>query len=193
MEKLDYSNAFNSIFRSKLIPIVKERYPTMFPYVLQCYTTKSYLCYGNHVILSEEGVQQGDPLGPLLFCLVIQPIISNLQSKLNEWYLDDGSIGDSIDTVIADIKTIKTLSEEVGLTLNTSTCEALCMKPLSELEIKKLNEVLPGILITPPEEFCLLGAPLTLNGIPSAIANKTKAISLLISRLDDLNAHHFSF
>ena len=33
---------------------------------------------------SQEGVQQGDPLGPLLFAMVVQSFV------LNEWYLDDG-------------------------------------------------------------------------------------------------------
>lgn len=191
--KLDYSNAFNSIFRTKMIQIVKEKYPKMFAYISQCYGTKSYLCYGNDVISSEEGVQQGDPLGPLLFCLVIQPIILNVQSKMNEWYLDDGSIGDSIDTVIADIKKIITLSKEVGLKLNTSKCEVLRIKPLNNSEIEKLNEVLPDIIVPPLEEFCLLGAPLTLDGIPIAIAKKSITIETLITRLEGLSAHQALF
>ncbi len=90
--RLDYSNTFNSILRSKMIPIMKEKFPSMYRFVSQCYNTKSYLCYGSDIILSEEVVQQGDPLGPLLFCLIIQPIIESVQSKLNQWYLDDGSI-----------------------------------------------------------------------------------------------------
>lgn len=193
MVKLDYSNAFNSIFRAKMIQAVKIQYPKMFAFISQCYSTKSYLCYGNNIILSEEGVQQGDPLGPLLFCIMIQPIITNVQSKMNEWYLDDGSIGDSIDTVINDIKKIKTLSDEVGLQLNPSKCEVLRIKPLSDKEFEKLNEIIPGIVVPSTEEFCLLGAPLTVDAIPPAIAVKTKKIALLISRLDGLPAHQALF
>lgn len=191
--KLDYSNAFNSVLRAKMIATVREKYPHMLPYIHQCYATKSYLVYGKDIILSEEGVQQGDPLGPLLFCLVIQPIIDSLQSKINEWYLDDGSIGGNIDVVIEDIKTIISASEDVGLKLNPSKCEVLRLKPLTDIEINALNEVIPGIMVPPTDEFCLLGAPLTLDGIPKAIAQKTESINLLISRLESMNAHQALF
>ena len=48
------------------------------------------------IITSEMGVQQGDPLGPLLFCLVLQKIISTIgvdltcnSLKFHSWYIDD--------------------------------------------------------------------------------------------------------
>lgn len=56
--------------------------------------------------MSEEGVQQGDPLGPLLFCLVIQPIVETVKSEVNQWYLDDGSIGGPLKSVIEDVQKI---------------------------------------------------------------------------------------
>ena len=176
--KLDYTNAFNSISRSEMILTVKEKYPHMLPFILQCYGTKSFLCYGNEIILSEEGVQQGDPLGPLLFCLLIQPIVESIQSDMNEWYLDDGSIGGPIANVIQDIKRIISRSEEVGLHLNPSKCEALRIKPIDNIERKMLNDAIPGILIPSSNEFSLLGAPLTIDGIPNAIEKKTQSIIL---------------
>ena len=51
----------------------------------------------NHsdVIVSSNGVQQGDPLGPFLFSLVLAPIVDEIQAlspNLNLWYLMMGSL-----------------------------------------------------------------------------------------------------
>ena len=39
------------------------------------YNAKSHLVHGDLTTSSEQGIQQGDPLGPLLFCLALQPIV----------------------------------------------------------------------------------------------------------------------
>ena len=64
-------------------------------------------CYGNHTFLfhplgriwSQSGVQQGDPLGPMLFALVLHKLIHSIEAddgcidiSLEAWYLDDGVI-----------------------------------------------------------------------------------------------------
>ena len=64
---------------------------------------QSGLCV-DHTLLSAEGVQQGDPLGPLLFCITIQPLIQKLRSDFSVFYLDDGTIGGSRDDVQADLQ-----------------------------------------------------------------------------------------
>ena len=45
-----------------------------------------------HHHLPAEGIQQGDPLGPLLFCLTIHSLVSELMSELKYFYLYDGTI-----------------------------------------------------------------------------------------------------
>lgn len=52
----------------------------------QCYKNTSLLFYGEEIISSEIGAQQGDPL---LFALTIHPIIKKLKSELKVWYLDE--------------------------------------------------------------------------------------------------------
>jgi len=66
--KLDFSNAFNTIRRVTMFESVRELLPEIYPFVLMCYSNASMLRFGPHLIMSDEGVQQGDPLGPLLFC-----------------------------------------------------------------------------------------------------------------------------
>ncbi|GJU10781.1 hypothetical protein Tco_1133177 [Tanacetum coccineum] len=55
------------------------------------------LCYSR----SYQGVQQGNPLGPLLFALVLHPLLCKIRDSFNlslqAWYLDDGTIiGDTL-------------------------------------------------------------------------------------------------
>ena len=42
-----------------------------------------------HILSSQEGVQQGDPQGPLLLCLAIYPLILACQFQLKIAYMDD--------------------------------------------------------------------------------------------------------
>ena len=71
MLKLDFRNAFNSVRRDKVLEAVRNLAPDVYPLAHSSYSTSSSLLWGDKVIQSHEGVQQGDPLGPLLFCLAI--------------------------------------------------------------------------------------------------------------------------
>ena len=73
----------------------------------------------------EEGPQQGDPLGPLLFCLTVQPLLQSLSSELALGYMDDFTLGGRKSTVADDINIITTVGPSYGLHLNISKCEAI--------------------------------------------------------------------
>ena len=51
-----------------MLEAIEEFAPELFPQLFSCYSAPSSLYFNDTVIRSPEGVQQGDPLGPLLFC-----------------------------------------------------------------------------------------------------------------------------
>jgi hypothetical protein len=67
--KLDFSNAFNCIRRDVMLQAVADQLPHLYKFCHLAYSQPSMLKFGRHIIMSEEGAQQGDPLGPLLLCL----------------------------------------------------------------------------------------------------------------------------
>jgi len=57
---------------------------------------------------SQKGAQQGDPLGPLYFCIVFKDILQSLQSELVFGYLDDVTMGGDASTVAAELEAAAT-------------------------------------------------------------------------------------
>lgn len=48
--KVDYKNAFNSVERDVILSEIKQHAPKMFPYLWQCYSTPSYIFYGENMM-----------------------------------------------------------------------------------------------------------------------------------------------
>jgi hypothetical protein len=144
--KLDFKNAFNSVERDCILKEVQCHTPLLYPYLYQCYRNPSTLFFGNHLISSSVGAQQGDPCGPMIFSLAIQPIILSLDSQMNIWYLDDGTLADYPEVVLSDFKKVINLSQEIGLELNFNKCEIFCCSGDTDLKvIKEFQNLAPGI------------------------------------------------
>ena len=93
--QVDLANAFNSIDRQAVLHQVGLRAPHLSHWAGFCYSRHSHLFLSSgHPLTSVQGVQQGDPLGPLFFSLCWQQIVEKLPADLqiNLWYLDDGHL-----------------------------------------------------------------------------------------------------
>jgi hypothetical protein len=155
MVKLDFSNAFNCLHRFDMLKSIAERAPELFPYCHSSYANPSVLHFGQYHILSQEGPQQGDPLGPLLFCNTIHPLLTSLDSFLRLGYMDDVTLGGSQETVARDIQSIINEGHALGLNLNISKCELI-----SHPGCNITDPTLLSFLQIPVPDADLLGAAL---------------------------------
>ena len=62
--KLDFANAFNSLRRDSMLQSVSSELPELFDFCKASYGITSILKFGTGCVQSQEGAQQGDPLGP---------------------------------------------------------------------------------------------------------------------------------
>ena len=82
--------------------------------VWQTYSSHSYLYFnGEDVILSREGIQQGDGLGSFLFSLGIMDLVSSCSSEFSAWYLDDGTVAGHPSAVYEDLSKINNAAESL--------------------------------------------------------------------------------
>ncbi|KAF2878652.1 hypothetical protein ILUMI_27520 [Ignelater luminosus] len=156
--KIDYKNAFNSVERDIMLQEVSKKTPSLFPFLWQCYSSSTDLLFGNQVIPSL--VQQGDPAGPMTFSLAIQPIIDELKSELNVFYLDDGTLSDDPEVVLSDFMNLINRSQELGLQVNPMKCELyFCSGEVDTNIFTRFQDVAPGIKAVSKKNLSLLGAP----------------------------------
>ena len=90
-------------------------FPLFINILKYAYGTDSTLLFGHDQIASSEGVQQGDPLGPFLFAITLHTLIDQLESDLNCWYLDDGTLLGEPSVVEENFRGIVSEGERMGL------------------------------------------------------------------------------
>ena len=185
--KLDFKNAFNCLHRDRMLTVVREKVPELLPLVHSAYSSPSHLFIGDEIIQSSEGVQQGDPLGPLLFCLTIHSIVSQLRSELRIFYMDDGTLGGSLDDVLDDLHTVRNAAEDFGLHLNLTKSEVICVDPRTK---DTMLNAAHDLCIVSPDQATLLGSPIgSIASINNAIRTKVNTLKIIGSWLHHLHAH----
>ncbi|KAL0215904.1 hypothetical protein P9112_008088 [Eukaryota sp. TZLM1-RC] len=123
---LDFKNAFNSVHRSAVYDVTHKEFSELSSYFYLFYGKTSELIYGSYTLFSCSAVKQGDPLGPLLFCLAIHKSLIHCSNRFPMLkivgYLDDNSIiGPS--NVLNEIASEASLFyRDIGLLLNADKC-----------------------------------------------------------------------
>lgn len=152
MVKIDFSNAFNCLRRDTILEAVARHLPELLPFASSSYSRHSSLTFGEWRVTSEMGAQQGDPLGPLYFCLAVHETLSSVKSELALGYLDDFTLGGEASVVAEDFASLEASARAIGLTVNRAKCEVIGSSRASRALFASrgvdIREVDPG------ERFC---------------------------------------
>jgi hypothetical protein len=192
--QLDFKNAYNSLSRALMIQRVREAAPTFSQWVGFKYGSPAplFLRYGVQ-LKSREGVQQGDPLGPLLFSLAIHPLVKRVHGltgiKWTTWYLDDGNLFASPSAARASISLIEEVGPLMGLFLNkqksTITGAALTPHQLEAYGLQDLRLCMDG---NSPAAIVLgnpIGSPKFVQANVVPVVNKVARFFDALPRLLD--------
>ena len=136
--KLDFANAFNTVSRQEVLSAACAHFPTLARWVNWCYGGPSTLQFGSSALQSAAGVQQGDPLGPLLFSAALHPLAAELRAgplDIAVFYLDDGVVAGDVAAVGAALKHIERRAAAIGLRLNLSKCEVVVPGPATTADL----------------------------------------------------------
>ena len=128
--KVDFQNAFNTVSRDVVLQQARDKFPALARWSTWCYQHATNLQFGDTVLQSNSGVQQGDPLGPLLFAAALHPLAAALRTTaldFSVFYLDDGVLAGPIDAVTAALSQLQQAAGRVGLVLNLGKSEAIAV------------------------------------------------------------------
>ena len=169
-----------------MLQAVQNHAPDLFPFVHSSYSPPS-LFWSYKPIQSTEGVLQGDPLAPLLFCVTIYPLVSQLKSELGVWYLDDGTIEGVTEDVKHDLEVVVREGAALGLLLNERKSEVICKDTAARDSI--LSSI-PGAQVIDPASASLLGSPIgDTDSTSDAIFRKTQLLRTMGEKLQYVSAH----
>ena len=199
--QVDVENAFNTVSREAVLRVLTTRAPGLLPWVAASFQPAP-LFWGDHVVMSTNGVQQGDPLGPLLFAAALGPILDRLPPGclLAKWYLDDGVLMGPRDALARSFAFLKEEFAAVGLRVNAG--KSTLWGPGGEIPVEGSGTTLSlrGVTVLPFEGgTTVLGvpidAPLGEGGrcaeqFTAKLAAKFTSLVGLISRLPDTQVAH---
>ena len=148
--------------------------------------------FGDFLIDSSEGAQQGDPLAVFLFCLAVNDILKVIISMFKSGYVDDISVGDIVwQNVLEDLETVIAEGVKIGLDLkNKSELIVFCDDAREKNSIIQFFlAVFPHMTIIEPTDLVLLGAPIVEKAQETVVQDKLNELSCMRIRLQSLPSH----
>ena len=165
--KVDMKNAFNCLRRDTFLTVIRNRVPELYKLLWQAYSSPSALFFGEEVLRSETGIQQGDPFGPAMFSLGIDEVARRVESEFNVWYLDDAALMDTPERVLKDVGTLMDGLGAIGLEIICAKCELTILDDAAPGETELLfRAVLPNVRVVSKDNCSSLGCLLYTSPSP---------------------------
>ena len=189
MLKVDMKNAFNMVSRQALLSECAKHFPELYPWAHWCYSQHPFLWHEMGNLTSKCGVQQGDPLGPLLFSLVLNILVAEIASDAgcahllyHAWYMDDGVVAGVSTEVRRVLAILEEKGPSLGLHINIPKCEVFCCGDLSLFPSSMKQSHQPNLEI--------LGIPIgDLDFCTSYISQKHNLAKQLMLQLEEVGSH----
>ena len=182
---VDFENAFNSLDRTHILTAIRDRLPGLVAFSDLSYSQHSNLIYESSIINSEHGVQQGDPLGPLLFAATLHSLVEKIAKdvpdlSLNAWYLDDGICAGKESSLLSALEIISCYGKELGLNIKLGKCELW-----SQRDFPHIPAVIPR---SAADGFQLLGAPIGNSEFAiTSLSKRIEKASICLEKLEELD------
>ena len=190
--------------RGVVLEELSSKFPELLPWAITCYGNTSHLLYGDSVIPSGTGLQQGDPLASLFYSLAQHPIALQVAQQvpdlpLHGWLLDDGSaVGDShqLEQVV-DIVAREGAAR--GLVLSTAATTAAGKDPKSTVwtplyQDGQLDPLRRGVPRVQALGVTLLGSPIGCQEfVREALETKVAKVREIIELLPTIEDPHLEF
>jgi hypothetical protein len=159
---VDATNGFNALSRAKAFLAVAEHAPDLFDYMANIYGRERadpLLLFGldgeekSRFVPSQQGVQQGDSLGPLIFALTVLPILRDFKLAFPALALPS----------FLDDLTIMCLAHDQPLPARLAHLRGA-------YDWLKQRLLAVGLAVNPAKSACLLPATVTDADVPAAAA-----------------------
>jgi len=145
---LDARNGFNELGRKTMLWTVRHRWEAGARFALNCYRHAALLIVRKRgqdceIILSQEGVTQGDPLSMHLYGIALLPMFETIRKQVptvvNPNFADDVAAADFATRVVKVVELAKKLGPERGYFLELE--KSICV-PKNEEDMERAKRVL---------------------------------------------------
>lgn len=205
---LDIKNAFNSIWRSLILRGLKEFCKELIPWFKWAYGGQSDLIDSSGEFLGKScsGCRQGDPLGPLLFCVGFQATLVQVHEMIKEVLSDEATASHYVDlpagvfaymddaTIYAPIDVIDTIARRLTilfdsdqcLTLSVEKCRYLSFTGVNTADLRLREGASPVFNVAENGGWSILGNPSgSVEFVAAEVERKIKMVEECVPLLAD--------